>query len=453
MWAKSINPATGELMKEYPHITEEELNVKIKKAEEAFKIWKNTSFEDRKKPFYKLYDLMMANKEELAKLDTLEMWMLYKDALWDVEKSAWNAKYFADNAEKYLAPKDVEEGWVKATIVYEPRGIVFSVMPWNYPYNQVLRSALPNLAAWNVVLMKHASNVPQVAEKLEELFRDAWFPEGTYTNLYMPHNFLEKIISHPSVVWANVTGSESVWRELGSLAGKYFKPSILELGWSDAFILSDMKDIDKAVSQAVKWRFSNSGQKCNCSKRFFIVASVYDEFIVKLEKAVSELVVWNPMESTTQIWPLAKSSAVDTIDSQVQDSIKSGAKLVFWWKRIWDKWNFYSPTILADVKPGMRVFDEETFWPVMAVTKVSSIEEAIELTNKSNYGLGCSIFWDDINELNKIASSVDVWNVSINKIVTSYPNLPYGWIKMSWYGKELWEQWLKAFVNEKVIIK
>lgn len=452
MWAKSINPATGELMKEYNYITEAELETKISKANEAFKTWKKTSFEERKNLFYKLYDVMMEKKEELAKLDTLEMGMLLKDAYWDVEKSASNAKFFADKAADYLKPKDIDSDWVKARIVYEPLGIIFSIMPWNYPYNQVLRSAVPNIMAWNVVLMKHASNVPQVAEKLEELFKEAWFPEWVYTNLFIPHDFTEKIIGDKRIAWANTTWSETVGRELGSLSWRYFKPSILELGWSDAFILWNVSDIDKAVIQAIKWRFSNHGQKCNCSKRFIIIEKHYEEFVEKFTNAVKTLKIWDPMESTTNIGPLAKPGSVRDIDSQVQDSIAAWAKLTTWWHKVGEVGNFYSPTVLVDVKPWMRVFDEETFWPVAAVIKVADIKEAVEMANNSVFGLGCSVFSDSQDELDYVAANVEVGNVAINKIVTSYANLPYGWIKASGYGKELAENGLKAFMNEKVII-
>ncbi|MDD3120729.1 MAG: aldehyde dehydrogenase family protein, partial [Candidatus Gracilibacteria bacterium] len=393
----------------------------------------------------------ISQKEELAKLDTLEMGMLYKDALGDIEKSASNARFFADNTEKLVAPKTIEDG-VKAKIIYEPMGIVFSIMPWNYPFNQALRSVIPNIMAGNTVLMKHASNVPQTAAKIEELFRQAGFPEGVYTNLFIPHDFTEKIIADPRIIGVNVTGSNTVGRQVGNLAGKYLKPSLLELGGSDAFILAQTNDVDKAVAQAIKGRFSNSGQKCNCSKRFFVVESVYEEFVTKFKVAVENLKVGDPMNAETQIGPLAKEGGLIELDNQIQDSIKAGATLLVGGKRLPQAGNFYAPTLLTDVKPGMRVFDEETFGPVAPVIKVKDIKEAVQMANNSKYGLGCSVFGDNEEDLNYVINNIETGNVSVNKIVTSYANLPYGGIKDSGYGKELGENGIKAFTNEKVVV-
>lgn len=449
---QSINPYNNELLKEYDYFTDDELEQKISKAQNAFLVWKKTSYDDKVKLFKNLYEIMMAQKEELAKLNTLEMWMLYSDALWDITKSSSNILFFTDNAKDYLASKEINEHWVKAKIVYEPMGIIFSIMPWNYPFNQVLRSVIPNLIAWNVVLLKHASNVPQVAIKLEELFIKAWFPDWVYTNLFITHDKTEKIISDFRIKWTNVTGSDIVWREVWKLSWMYIKPSIIELGWNDAFIVWNVKNIDWVVSKAVKARFSNNWQKCNSSKRFIVLDSVYDEFLSKFKTQVESLKIWDPFDSTTNIWPLAKKSAVDTIEKQVLETISAWAELITGWERIVWEWAFYKPTILAWVKSWMKTFEEETFGPVASVIKASDIYEAVKLANDSVYGLWASIFTDDENELNYVLENVDVWNIAINNWVTSYANLPYWGIKNSWYGKELWEKWVKAFVNEKVIV-
>lgn len=447
-----MNPTTGEFLKEYPYLSDAQLSEKIDTAVRAFQTWKTTSFVHRSELFHKLYTLMVSQKATLAQLDTLEMGMLAKDALGDVEKSASNAVWFADNAERLLAPRTVEVDGVRALVVYEPRGVVFSVMPWNYPYNQVLRSVIPNIMAGNVVLMKHASNVPQVAEVIEKLFLEAGFPEGVYTNLFVDHAAVEKIIAHPAVVGANVTGSEAAGKQIGSLSGAYFKPSVLELGGSDAFILGKVADLDKAVTQAIKGRFSNSGQKCNCSKRFIVVAEMYDAFVQKFTAAVAALKVGNPSDASTQIGPLAKESAVKDIEAQVNDSVAMGAKVLTGGRRGEGKGNFYLPTVLVDVKPGMRVWEEETFGPIAPVVQARDLDDAIRIANQSAYGLGCSIFVDDAVQAQRVALGVEAGNVSINKIVTSYAHLPYGGIKRSGYGKELAEHGLRAFVNEKVMV-
>lgn len=452
MWARSINPANWELLMEVPYITKEQLDEKINIANNAFAKWRHTSFEERGNLFYKLWELMQAQLEELAKLDTLEMWMLYKDALWDVSKSASNIKYFAEKTKDILKSKDFDQDWLKWKIVYEPLGIIYSVMPWNYPFNQVLRSVVPNLMAWNVVLLRHASNVPQVAIALEKLFKEAGFPEWVYTNLFVPYDYTEHIISNPLVKWVNVTWWESVWQTIWNLAWKYLKPSLLELWWNDAFVLLDTKDIDNAVKQAIKWRFSNNWQKCNCSKRLIILESMYDEFCDKFTKAVNNLKVWDPFDASTNIWPLAKDSSVEWIHQQVTKTLQQWWVLLTWWERLEWKWNYYKPTVIKDVKAWMEAFDEETFWPVAAIIKAKDIEDLISLVNNSKYGLWCSIFWDDQSQLEYVASRVNVGNVFINKIVTSYAFLPYWGINNSWYGKELAENWLKYFTNEKVIV-
>ncbi len=453
MSAKTINPTTEELLFEVPYITKEELEQKIKKASIGYKIWKSLSFEERWEYLKKLVNLMSERKEELAKLNTIEMWMLYTDALGDVSKSMQNILYFVENASKMLESKKFEEGWIKWKIIYEPMWVLYCVAPWNYPYNQVFRSTIPNLMAWNVVLVKHASNVPQVALALEKLFLDAGFPEWIYTNLFIPGSFSEFIISHKEIVWTTITGWDKAWRTIWELAWKNLKPSVLELGWNDPFIALETKDIEKTVKFALTWRLSNCGQKCNSSKRFIVLESIYDEFVKWFAEGMKNTIVWDPMEPSTKIWPLAKEEAIADIDIMIKQSISLGAKIACWWKRMDRKWYFYEPTVIYDVIPGMQVFDEEVFGPVAAVIKAKDIEDAIKLANNSKYGLWCSIFWDSYEEMNYIASKVEVSNIWINKIVTSYPFLPYWWIKNTWYWKELWERWIKTFCNEKVIVE
>ena len=451
---ESLNPYTQERMQSYDYMSWETVDQLIQQAHSAFTLWKHISFAERKTYMKNLAQLMQDQFESLALLDTQEMGMLYKDAKGDVTKSASNISYFAEHAEALLAPKPFDQDGLVWEIIYQPKWVIFSVMPWNYPFNQVLRSAIPNIMAGNVVVMKHASNVPQIAEKLEELFLQAGFPRGVYTNLFVPHEFTEKIIAHPLIIGANVTGSDAVGRQIGSLAGKYLKPSILELGGNDPFIVLDNADMDAIVAQAIKGRFSNYGQKCNSSKRFIVLASVYDDFCQKFSTAVQALHIGDPMQASTDIWPLAKASAVATIDHQVQSSIQAWATVLVGGAPAPQFWpNFYLPTVLKDVRPGMKVFDEEVFWPVAPIIKAETIDDAIALANMSVYGLGCSVFGDDMAQKEYVAQRVEVSNVFFNKVVTSYAFLPYGGIKNTWYGKELSEQGLKAFVNEKIVVK
>lgn len=449
---QSINPYNNELNVEFDLLTENEILEKIEFANNTFNSWKNISNFEKKELFIRLSELLLKNKEELAKLDVIEMWMTYKNALSDVSKSAAWIIWFANNFEKILEDKEFNDWWITWKIAYEPLWVLYSVAPWNFPYNQVFRNAIPNIIAWNVVLNKHASNVPMVAKRIEELFLEAWFPKGVFTNLFIPARDSELIISHELIRWTNITGWDFAWRNIWALAWANLIPSLLELGWNDPFLVLENNDLDRIVNDAVSARLWNCGQKCNSAKRFIVLEEYYEEFCDKFSKKMSEVKFWDPMDSENTYWPLAKRSLIDEIESQINDSVEAWAVLLTWWWALSEDSNLFPPTVLKDVKPWMKVFDEEVFWPVAPVIKAKDLEEAIELANNSKFWLWCSLYWDNIDELNNISSKIVAWNVFINKIVTSYPFLPYGWIKDSWYGKELGERWLKSFVNEKVVV-
>lgn len=450
--AISINPSTWEKIFEIEYISTDELNKKIVTAQNTYKYWKNTTFEERKILFENLVKIMSEKKEYLAKLNTLEMWMLYKDALWDVSKSMTNISYFAQNSEKLLKDEVLEEWWIKVKIIYEPMWIVYCIAPWNYPYNQIFRSTIPNIMAWNVVLAKHASNVVQVSIEIEKLFIEAWFPEWVFTNLIIPSSYSEEIIKNTLVVWVTITWWDKAWRSIWALAWKYLKPSVLELGWNDSFVWLRYSDLDKLTDFAINARLANCWQKCNSSKRFIILEEIYNEFIEKLTQKVKSLKIWDPFDDITKVWPIAKEDSLNEIDFLVKESIKLWAILITWWNIVNWKWFFYEPTILSWVSKWIPVYDEEVFWPVISIIKAKNIDEIINIANDSKYWLGASIFGDDINEVEFVASKIEVWNIWVNKVVTSYSFLPYWWIKDSWYGKELGEKWIKTFCNQKVIV-
>ncbi|MDD2891771.1 MAG: aldehyde dehydrogenase family protein [Candidatus Gracilibacteria bacterium] len=453
MGSKSINPTTGETIFEAPYISEAELAVKIETAAKAYKAWRDTPLAEKQRLFTALAEVLESQKGELAKIDTLEMGMPIGDAGGDVAKSIGTIKYFRDNAEKLLSPKVFDEGGAKGRIVYEPLGVLYCVTPWNFPFNQVIRSTIPNIIAGNTVLVKHASNVPQAAIALEAAFLKAGFPEGVYTNLLIPSSFSESIIANKAIVGVTLTGGDKAGRVIGSLAGKYLKPSVLELGGSDPFLVLDNARMDEIVKSAISGRMSNCGQKCNSSKRFIVLEKYYEEFCQKFAKGMSELVVGDPLELTTKVGPVAKEDMLEEIESQVADSIKAGAKLLTGGARLDRPGFFYTPTVLADAKPGVRAFDEEVFGPVAPVAMARDIEELISLANASRYGLGCSIFGDDRAQIDYVAARIEAGNIAINKIVTSYAFLPYGGIKDAGYGKELGEHGIKTFMNEKVIVE
>lgn len=449
---KSINPYTNELNAEFELLSHDEILSKIDIANNSFIRWRETSIEEKKKLFTRLSELLLENREELAKLNVVEMWMTYKNALSDISKSAAWTMWFVNNFENILKDKEFNNWGITWKISYEPLWIIFSVAPWNFPFNQVFRNAIPNIIAWNVVLNKHASNVPMVAKKIEELFLEAWFDNGVFTNMFIKSSDSEFIISNFLVRWTNITWWDIAWRNIWELAWKNLIPSLLELWGSDAFIVLDNDNLDRIIMDAVLARLWNCGQKCNSAKRFIVLDKYYDEFCLKFTKEISKVNFWDPMDEKNLLWPLAKRSLVDEIEKQINDSIKNWAKLLIWWKTIVSKSNLFPPTVLKDVKPWDRVFDEEVFWPVAPIIKAKNIDDAIFLANKSKFWLWCSLYGDNIWELKEISKKIESWNVFINKIVTSYPFLPYGWIKDSWYWKELWERWLKNFVNEKVIV-
>jgi succinate-semialdehyde dehydrogenase/glutarate-semialdehyde dehydrogenase len=380
------------------------------------------------------------------------MWMTYKNALSDVSKSASWILWFANNFERLLQDKDFSEWWINWKIVYEPLGVLYSVAPWNFPYNQVFRNAIPNIIAWNTVINKHASNIPIVAQKIEELFLEAGFPKWIFTNLFISPWDSDYIIKNKYISGTNITWWEYAGKTIWKLAGNNIIPSILELWWNDPFLVLENNNLDRIINDAVSARLWNCGQKCNSAKRFIVLSKYYDEFCDKFSKQMSEITIWDPMNNYNIMWPLAKQSMLNEIQLQIDESIKKWAIVLTWWKYLnYDK-NLYPATVLKDVIPGMKVFDEEVFWPVAPVIKANNLDHAIELANNSKFGLWCSLYWDDIWELKKVSKLIETWNVFINKIVTSYPFLPYWWIKDSWYGKELWERGLKNFVNEKIIV-
>lgn len=449
---KTINPTTEEIIENYYYISDEELENKISLAQKAFEDWKNVSIDERKKLFLKFADLMMEKKEELAKLDTIEMWMLYNSALWDVEKSATWTIYFSNHAKEWLKDIEFEDMWIKGKRVFEPLGVIYTISPWNFPYNQVLRNAVPNILAGNVVLSKHASNVPQVARKIEELFLEAWFPLWVFQNLQISSSKSEKIIADERIKWTNITSWEYAWRNIWELAWKNLKPSILELWGSDPFVVLDCKNIDDVVNLAIKWRFSANWQKCNSSKRFIIVEKYFDEFVAKYTQKVKNLNIWDPFDKNTDIWPLAKLDRLKELDDIVQRSVKLWAKILTWWKRVDRKWYFYEPTVIVDIDENSPVFVEETFGPVAPIIKAKDEEHAIYLANHSKFGLTSCLITQSKEKFEKYSKLIESWNVFWNKIPTSYPFLPYWGIKNSWYWKELWERWMKNFTNEKIIV-
>ena len=443
---KSINPYSKKEIAFYNPHSEEEVKAKIEAGHTAFKNWRNFSLDDRCELVRKLGLQINAEKDFLAKLAVAEMGKPFVQAISEVEKCAWLCEHYADNAAEYLKREviktDASESWVS----YEPLGLILAVMPWNFPYWQVMRFAVPTLLAGNTGILKHASNVPGCSKALEGLFTKAGFPDGVFSQVRISGSRVKEIIDHPHVKAASLTGSEKAGKSIAENAGKQLKKCLLELGGSNAFIILEDADLSEIMETAVFARTQNNGQSCIAAKRFIVHASIYETFKEKLKDQFKELVTGDPMKEETDIGPLARVDLAEELDEQMKKSIEAGAELLLGGER--DEAIFY-PTILDGIEPGMAAFDEETFGPLATITKVDSAEEAIELANQSRFGLGATICSTNVEKAKKLAMLIEDGAVFINELVKSDPRLPFGGTKISGYGRELGPLGIKEFVNAK----
>lgn len=445
---KSINPFNNQLIKEYTSHNDADIENKIQKAQNSFLDWRKTSFTERAELLKKVAKQLEKQKTELSKLMTEEMGKPISEAKAEIEKCAWVCNFYAENAAKFLEDKIIETDASKSYVKYEPLGIVLAVMPWNYPFWQYFRFIAPNVMAGNVGLLKHASNVSGCALAIENLFLEAGFPEGLSQTLLVSSTKVKGILEHSLVKAATLTGSEAAGASVAEIAGKNIKKTVLELGGSNAVIVLNDADLEKIMDTCVKARFQNTGQSCIAGKRFLIQAEIYDTFLEQFTKKIKALKIGNPLDKTTEIGPMANEKLAEELEIQMQKSLNLGAILHHGGKR--EKAHF-SPTILTNVTPEMPVFKEETFGPLAAVVKFSTIEEAIDLSNNSEFGLGVSIFTEDINQVKKMIPELNEGAVFINELVKSDPRLPFGGIKKSGYGRELAKAGCLEFVNQKTV--
>lgn len=449
---QSINPFTEDLNWEFETLEAYQVDDIIEKAHETYKTWKNTSFSYRKELFLKLADVLEDDIDACSRLETIEMGMINHVSKAWLLKTANLIRWFANNFEEILKEREYETEWLRVKEMYDPIWVIFWVAPWNFPFNQLLRAAVPNILSWNTQIYKHSSNVPMIAIKIEELFIKAGFPEWVYTNVFVSSSLSEHIISNKYIAWVNLTGSEAAGSAVGALAGKYLKPSVLELGWNDAFIVLENSDLDKVIELAVNGRVRNGWQACNASKRFLVPENMYDVFLEKYKIAMESLIIWDPMDEKTQLQPLSSEKAIKDMENQVARAIYSGARLITWWKRLDRKWFFFQATILADVTHSVSSFNEEIFGPVASVMKYETIEEAIEFANGTDFWLSAVVVGNDEKEAIEIWKKLDWGMIFINMIAWSRASLPFGWVKKSGYWKENWPEGLKAFTNKKVIV-
>lgn len=451
MAIQTINPYNNQQVKSFEEFSEQIVDQKIAQADKTYQDWKSVSVQERSVLLMNVASIFRKRKEELAKLITLEMGKLIAQSEAEIDMCVSVYEYYAKNAAGFLEdkPVDVKDG--KAFVRYTPIGIILAVEPWNYPFNQVARVAAPNIMAGNVVMIKHASNVPQCAQAIEEIFKEAGAAEGVYTNLFLSGQRIAKIAEDPRIVGLSLTGSEKAGSSLAEAAGKNLKKSVLELGGSDPFIVLEDADLEKAVENAVKGRFGNMGQACTSSKRIIVVEPIADEFLGKLKEKLTGLKVGDPMEKDTQVGPLSSEEAAKKIEEQVNETVKAGAKVVLGGKRIAREGAFFEPTILTDIKPGMVAYHEEIFGPVASFYKVKNEKEAIALANDSTFGLGGSVFSQNIDRAVDVASQIETGMIFINEHAASRPDLPFGGTKRSGYGRELSELGIEEFVNKKLI--
>lgn len=449
---QSINPFTEEVNAEFSLLTREELSKKIDTAYDAFLSWKKTPNSEKKELMLKLADVIEKNQSEMAEIEMKEMGMLYDFSFAGLTKSINLIRWFANNFEEILAKKTFESNWLKVQSQFDPVWVIYGVAPWNFPFNQVLRAAVPNILAWNTTIYKHASNTPIAWQKIEELFLEAGFPVWIYQNIFVSGSESEYILSRKEVQWVNLTGSEWAWSSVWALAWKYLKKSVLELWWNDAVIITETSDIEKTAKEIVLARMWNNWQRCNSPKRAVVLEKYYDDFVKFAVETAKNMKIWDPKNYETQIWPMAKKELIDDMQKQIDKTVSEWAKLAFGWKKIEWKWFFYPPTILVDVTSEMTSFNEEIFWPVLSIIKVKNIDEAIKLANETDFWLCGMVYWENPDELKNIAEKMEAGMIFLNKPAASQASLPFGGVKKSGYGKENWPDWLKAFANEKIIV-
>lgn len=445
---KIINPYNNEVVEIFEEQTEQQVNAILSKADKTFATWRKTSFATRAEVLLNAAKILEKNVDAYAKTMTLEMGKPISEAKAEINKCAWVCRYYAENAEGFLADEVVDTDAHESFVSHEPIGCVLAIMPWNYPFWQVFRFIAPALMAGNVGVLKHAANVFRSALHVEDILKEAGLPEGGFQNLLVHHDKIKAVIQNPIVKAVTLTGSERAGSSVASIAGENIKKTLLELGGSNAFIVCEDADIDKAVEVGVKARMMNTGQSCIAAKRFIILEKVYDEFLAKYTQAVKALKSGDTLDESTQVGPLARIDLADQLNKQVQDSVKLGAKIEVGGKQ---KDAFYEPTVITNITPEMPVFAEETFGPVAPIIKVKTEEEAIALAENTKFGLGISLFTKDIAKAKKYISSVSDGAFFINTLVKSDPRLPFGGTKYSGYGRELGKDGIMEFINKKTV--
>src|SRR6266481_5167823 len=447
----TVNPATGQVVKSFDPLSSADIEAKLQKAIETFATYRNVPFAQRAQWMLRAAGILENEKEAFAKVMTTEMGKTLRSAVDEAAKCAWVCRYYAENAERFLADEVVETTASRSYIRYQPLGTVLAVMPWNFPFWQVVRFAAPALMAGNVGLLKHASNVSRCALALQEIFSRAGFPQGAFQTLLLSSKRVAPVIADDRVKAITLTGSDAAGSEVAGQAGKHIKKTVMELGGSDPFIVLPSANLGAAVSTAIAARNINNGQACIAAKRFIVHTQVYSEFERRMVEGLVRLKVGDPMHEDTDVGPLATAQILETVEHQVDASVQAGARLLTGGKRLNRPGNFYQVSALAQIPQDAPAFREEVFGPVASLFKVGDLGEAIELANASVYGLGSSVWTNNEEERRRCIDGLEAGCTFINAMVASDPRLPFGGVKRSGYGRELARHGIREFVNVKTV--
>jgi succinate-semialdehyde dehydrogenase/glutarate-semialdehyde dehydrogenase len=450
---EAINPATGETVRRYDEMTPSQTNAAIEAAHAAFLQWRQTTFAHRAEHMRKAAMLLRERARDYGRLMALEMGKPVRDGIGEAQKCATGCDYYAEHAERYLADEIVEAGPRKSFVAFRPLGVVLAVMPWNFPFWQVIRFAAPALMAGNAGVLKHASNVPGCALALETLFRDAGFPQNLFRTLMIGSKAVGEVIAHPHARAVSLTGSTPAGRDVAAKAGAALKKCVLELGGSDAYLVLSDADIDFTAAACAKGRLVNSGQSCIAAKRFIVLEPLKERFERQLAAEMDKAVVGDPLDENTTVGPLARRDLRDELHEQVTKSIAKGARALCGGDVPSGTGAFYPPTVLSDVHSGMPAYDEEMFGPVAAVISAKDVDDAVRIANDSEFGLGGGVFTRDLKLGERLAADgIEAGSVFVNATVSSDPKLPFGGVKDSGYGRELSSYGIREFVNIKTIV-
>lgn len=449
---ESVNPATGETVETYDDHDEDDIDAALDQATETFEEWRDTSISDRQVLLSNAAEVLRESTDTYAEIITEEMGKPIAQSRAEVKKCALGCEYYAERADEFLQDEVIGSDPETRTLVsHEPLGVVLSIMPWNFPFWQVFRFAAPNLTAGNTGVFKHASNVPGCAKAIQEVFEEAGYPDGAFRTLLVGSEMIDDVIADERVSAVTLTGSEGAGRAVGETAGKNLKKHVLELGGSDPFVVLDDADIESAAETGAQARTINSGQSCIAAKRFIVHGDVYDEFLSQFTEEMDSLEVGDPMDDDTDVGPQAREDLMETLHEQVEDSVEAGATLELGGEPLDREGNYYPPTVLTDVPEDAPASAEEVFGPAAAVFRVESEEEAISLANDTSYGLGASIWTEDLDRGDRLAREIDAGLVYVNELVKSDPRVPFGGVKDSGYGRELAHFGIQEFVNKKTV--